>query len=164
MTNKFGHWILLSGSGIGAGKTTLARKFAGIPTLSLAGALRQDLYDIYPTVEWNNRTQEYKASRPAELAGLSVREMLVKFGQDRCNQDPVYWPKRLMTQVSQTAYGNFTAVVDDLRKVIELDYFRHHGKSVVHFHIHHETATPEPQYDSDWLFDVADYVLMRRTE
>lgn len=161
---KFGHWILISGSGIGAGKTTLARKFPGASVMSLAGALRDDLAELHPDVNWHDRSQEYKNSRPESLGGLSVREKLVQFGQERCFLEKTYWPRRLMERMSWGAWPSHTFVVDDLRKTVELDYFRQQGKSVLHLHIHHETAIPEPQYDSDALFDVADYVIMRRRE
>jgi hypothetical protein len=160
--NKFGHWILISGSGIGAGKTYLSRKFAGLPRVSLAQALRDDLYSLHPEIDWNNRSQEYKNSSPPSLGGITVRQRMIDWGQQRCDNEPAYWPRRLMEQLTNTTYPHATFVVDDLRKVVELDYFRGHGKSVLHFHVYHDGAVREPQYDGDQLLELADYAIMRR--
>lgn len=168
--------IAISGSGIGSGKSTAASKLAD-EVWSLAGTLRDDLRRVFPGTDWYDKSQEYKA-RPfggdvSKVAGLqemlagkeslSNRDIMIAYGQAKCNEQPTYWARRLaegLRSREQIADGVRTVAIDDLRKVCEIEYLRTmFGDRVIHLHIDTGSAIPEANYDNEQLRDLADYVL-----
>lgn len=159
--------ILISGDGIGAGKTTLAKSLAGetalgrssgMEVVSLAGAIREDLKKEFPQYDWFNRTQAYKDTVMPET-GSTIRQKMVDYGQGLCEINPTHWVDRLFRQLElKVSTGVF--IVDDLRKLIELDRFRQLA-DVCHIHISFSGSIPEPQYDAVGLRKRADYIVYR---
>lgn len=153
---------MISGDGIGAGKTTLARSL-GDQVWSLAGALRDELALLYPNYDWHNRTQAYKEKTIVKEADYrSVRQVLIEHGQAQCERDPVHYVRQIVDKlkgVSRIASGTSRVAVDDLRKVIELEYFREHLPNVVHYHIVNPDAIPEKHFQNEELKLRADYLI-----
>lgn len=149
--------ILISGDGIGAGKTTLAKAF-GVEVVSLAGAIREDLKREFPQYDWFNRSQDYKSMVMPET-GSTIRQKMVDYGEAACRINPTHWVERLIEQLT-TKVGAGVYAIDDLRKTIELEKFREFAE-VCHIHISFSGAIPEPQYDSAELKKRADYVIHR---
>lgn len=154
---------LISGNGQGSGKTTLARKLVGEASVwSIASELRRDLRRLYPSYDWENKTQEYKDNTSIiEQNGATVRQVMIDFGQAHCRDDPNYWVKKLVARLASVPALSVVAV-DDLRKSCELEYFKTFFPQNVHFHVRHESAIGEPMYDGAALEAVADYVCDRR--
>lgn len=152
--------IVISGDGHGAGKTTLARTF-GVPVFSQADAIRVELSQIYPDVDWFDKSPEGK-SRPFDGSGLTVRDILIQHGQARCTTDPQYWARQCLEIIQSKPHP--VVVVDDIRKLVELSFFREKvGKeNLTHFHVSYDGATPEPHFDNQLLRDVAQYLVVRR--
>lgn len=153
--------ILVSANGYGAGKSTFASMLAGV-RLSLAKAIRSELQSEYPDVDWHSQDPVYKNSHLVS-DGLSVRQMLINRGQERCVQDPEYWCKQLVKYLENPGELMMNIVVDDLRKMIELKFFRSWAEKnnvqLEHFHIINPAAFPEPQYDADLLELEAKYLI-----
>lgn len=154
---------LISADGYGAGKSTLAKKL-GDEVWSIAGALREDLSRQYPQYKWFSKDQEYKET--TKIHGyhnnrMSMRDVLVEYGQKECARDPLVWVRKLADRLAQSATiasGSKIFVVDDVRKLCELEYLRaKFGPLVTHFHIVSTTATPEPHFENDELRQKADY-------
>ena len=152
---------LISGEGRGAGKTTFARKMGG-KVYSLAGAIRADLERMYPAYPWHAQDQETKDNtRISEWDNLSMREVMVRYGQSKCIDNPAYWAIILgQTIANETSYKRFPLVVDDVRKIVELDHFHDtFGKGeILHFHIVNPLADAE-DYDNRELMSRADYLV-----
>jgi hypothetical protein len=153
--------IAISGDGIGAGKSTLAARL-GDEVWSLAGALREELAQVYPGYNWWNRTQEYKASTlvPEYGEGKTLRDVLIEYGQGKCATDPCYFVKIIARKLEAAeARGEpMTIAIDDLRKKVEIDYLRgRFGKQLVLLHLDSSTAEKEPHFDNEFLSGVADY-------
>lgn len=153
---------LISGEGRGAGKTTLARKL-GADTFALAHAIRLELAEKYPHYPWDATDQETKDNtRIPEWGSISMREVMVRYGQGKCEEDPLYWvrklPERLEKLYAQPALS-FIAI-DDIRKTIELEYLReYYGKdNIMHFHVVNPLADAE-DYDNRELMSRADYLV-----
>lgn len=154
--------ILISGDGIGAGKTTLAERLGW--RLSLAQGIREDLEARYPSIPWHSTDQETKSQRFEELGGRTMREVMIQYGQERCAQVPDYWVERwsFYADAAMLLSGIGAAVVDDLRKIVELESFRRrYGAFVTHLHVEYPGAIPEPQYDNEQLKARADYIIRR---
>lgn len=152
--------ILISGDGVGAGKTTLARRFGTV--LSLAGALRDELTAIYPNYDWFNRTQEYKELTlvPEWGESATVRQVLIEHGQGKCAADPLHYARILVDRVKRmSGMAGGVVAVDDLRKLIELDHFRAELLDVVHLHLICPSAQPEAHFQNDELRARADYYI-----
>lgn len=170
MSSNMGYTIVVvSGSGRGAGKSTLATRLAnGSRTWSIAGALRDELTRMYPGYAWFDKRQEYKDNtRVAEYKDgrSSVRDVLVEWGQAKCVGNPTYWIDRLIDRLkgeTQLATGTTVYAIDDLRKACEIERLRaaFPGR-VLHFHIDFDGAIPEPEFENDALRVVADYVIKR---
>jgi hypothetical protein len=173
------HIIGVSGSGIGAGKSSFCRKFAD-ETWSLAGQLRAELKRMFPAYDWFNKEQAYKESRFREgevlvlKAGVSlsedsridirtVRDALIFYGQVRCEQDEQYWVKCLAERLDprlNIADGVTRIGIDDIRKVCEVEYLREkYGKQFQHFHIVTPQAEKEIHFDNDKLAEMCDYQI-----
>lgn len=148
--------ILVSGDGIGAGKTTLAYRFKGTQ-LSLAGALRDELKARYPAYDWHRRDQAYKDHTLVPECGptATVRQVMFEYGQAQCKDTPWYWARRTVNQIMAGQAGVY--VVDDIRKVIELREFRLAFANVLHFHVVNPEAQHEPAFENAALADLADY-------
>lgn len=154
--------ILISGNGIGAGKTTLAKKL-GDKTLSMAGALRKELKRLYPNVDWYDKSQEYKA-RKMRIGGKLqiVRDVMVKHGQMRCSNDETYWVRQLtdyLKEMDKLVLGTHRVAIDDIRKVIEVTHVRSLFPVCMHFHVQGPTAIGEPHFENDALEKMADYII-----
>lgn len=155
--------LAISGSGIGAGKTTLARRYS--PHIwSLAGALRQELSIMYPNYDWFNKTQEYKDfTKVKERDNVTVRQVLIAHGQLRCEEDPLYWVRTMSDKLKGTIHlmGAGTVLpIDDVRKVSEVLYMREiFGKDFLHYHVSNPLAKPEPEFEADKLERLADYII-----
>lgn len=156
----------ISGSGIGAGKTTLANKLVPPNAVwSLASALRQELYQILPGYDWNNKSQKYKDSTLVKERRLkTVRDVMVEHGQIRCADDRLYWVRKLVDRLDPKQYvlqQHQAIAIDDVRKLYEIEYLKEkfHGK-VVHLHVVSDKSIDEPQFDSKDLRDCADYIIM----
>lgn len=151
----------VSGDGIGAGKSTLA-KTLGAEVWSLAGALREELEQLYPGYPWFSKDQKTKETiRIAEVENKTMRQVLIEHGQKRCDSDPNYWVKLLGSKIqnailSGTAPGSIA--IDDLRKTTEIACLKSlAGVDVLHFHIINPKAIPEPQFENAKLAEIADY-------
>lgn len=156
---------LFSGSGIGAGKSTTAKRLTQ-EVWSLASGMREDLTRRYPTYNWYNKSQEYKDTTIIEEYGdgrRTMRDVLIEYGQSRCKNDPAYWAKELVTYLKRRRdmYDGITVFgVDDLRKMCELETIKEAFPGiVVHFHIDTARAKAEAEFENDQLAKVADYVL-----
>jgi len=166
--------FVVSGDGIGAGKSTFCKRMCD-ETWSLAGALRQDLRRNFPAYDWFNKDQAYKNTdfREVEkletLLGLNIarrmtiRDVLILYGQVKCSNDPVYWVRELCSVLIprvQLADGVDIIGIDDLRKVCELEYFKAtFPRDLVHFHIISSQAIEEPEFENQKLKQLADYTL-----
>jgi hypothetical protein len=153
--------LVISGDGIAAGKTTLANKL-GDEVWSLAGALRAELAYDYPDYNWENRSQEYKATtRILECGKKSMREVMVERGQVRCSQDPIYWVRKLadkLEAVLKMATNQKTIAIDDARKVSEIEHLKSRfPNQVLHIHVINSNATHEPEFENGRLCEIADY-------
>lgn len=160
--------ILVSGSGIGAGKSTLARKLVGAGAglvVSLGDGIREELSIDYPEIDWYNKSQSHKDT-PVQGTDMTVRDHLIQRGQERCVTSPTHWVDHLFWRLTTSPIftNTSTIVVDDLRKVVELKEFRRRTSTwnnCLHFHIEYPSAIYEPQYDGEQLRELADYVVTR---
>ena len=160
--------ILISGNGIGAGKTTLADQLSD-HRMSHATELRHMMCAEFPEVDWYDTTQEGKLRPINKPNGTTVREALIGYGQGKCAADQVVWARTLGDRLDEdwvnTKFGVYligTVAVDDLRKVCELEHLRSRFPDLVHVHLKYAAAIPEPQYDADELEALANYVITRR--
>lgn len=159
------HLILISGSGIGAGKSTLAHSLAPT-TFSLADEVRRELSQEYPleAEKFWNRTQAGKLLLVADT-DRTVRDLLIERGQTRRVGDPGYWATKLydtLVEYERQSYVHTVVAVDDIRFLNEIEILRDvEGAAVVHLHIAHLGAVAEPQYENDKLERIADYVIRR---
>lgn len=157
--------IIISGSGSGAGKTTLAHQLGGKTSTiwSLAGALRVELQKQYPDYDWFNTTQKYKETTIVNeyKRGYSLREVMLEYGSERCKFDKNYWVARLVDRLSRagSVLSGPVAYVDDLRKVEELNFLKMKFNDLLHFHVENPDAKPEPMFDNPVLRNLADYVV-----
>ncbi len=154
----------ISGSGIGAGKTTLARK-VGDQTWSLAGALRAELSRLYPLYDWENRSQSYKADTKIKECGKqSMRDVMVRHGQLRCEEDELYWVRKLADKLDGTlklANGLKSIAIDDVRKLSEIGYLKERFPDMVtHLHVATKSSVYEPMFQNDELHAIADYIMV----
>ncbi len=154
----------VSGSGNRAGKTTFAKSLSP-HVFSLANALRDDLKSQYPQYDWFNKDGRYKDITMIEELNMTMREVMVKYGQEKCAQNPMYWADKLCQQI-QNKLGWVadtyvtTATIDDIRKLGELDLLRaHFAGNVVHYHVESPQAIAEPHFENDQLRAIADYVI-----
>jgi hypothetical protein len=157
--------ILISANGYGAGKTTLAKKFAGVRT-SLAYSVRKELASMYKEhtdAIFSTKLEDKKTKLPS---GKTVRQELVELGQGRCKENGLYWCEKWQESNLVDSDIDITLIVDDVRKSLELSWFRFHYQDVTHFHLKYEGAIAEKNPDGTDAFDDleenADYVLTRK--
>lgn len=164
--------ILLSGSGHGAGKSTLARKLAGDNVFSLADEIRRELATEYTDIsqyDFWDKSQEGKTKLVGDT-GKTVRDLMIERGEgNRAKFSPDYWVDKLYDHVLMAfaaAYGDIACAVDDIRHNNEIKILRrlgdHYDITVTHLHICFENAVLEPVYDNDGLMNIADYVIHRK--
>ncbi len=155
----------ISGDGNGAGKSTAAKKLVGATNIiSLASIMRSELREKYPQSDWFNKDQAYKEGTVVpEEGGKTVRQVLIDYGQSACENDPWYWVRALCFTY-QDEIGFFA--IDDLRKLVEIDFLRGFfgPDNVVHIHIEYAGAKFEPLYDNAKLKARADYVIVRPSD
>lgn len=161
------HVYIISGDGNGAGKSTLASRLVGSTgVVSLARALRHEVERQYPGYEWFSKCQTYKnGTRIKEAGGLTVREVLIAWGEGKCKENPLHYVEKLvhhLQQLDRTFFGPKSIAVDDVRKLIELEYLKHYYPTATHLHLKNPTAGREPQYQNDELASCADYVITWR--
>ena len=153
--------IAVSGSGIGAGKTTFAERIAD-EVWSIAGTLRRDLKRAHPQYDWSNKSQAYKRdTKVLEWGNDSLREVLYKYGQSKSAADPAYWIRLLIRDLMERqriADGPKTVAIDDVRKVEELDALREAYPKMLHVHVVSASSVAEP-FDNSALNDLCDYVV-----
>lgn len=160
--------IAVSGSGIGAGKTTLARKLSR-EVWSLAGSMRAELQKIYPDYNWFNKDQDYKANtkiKEYKNGQYSMRGVLLEYGQEKCRVNDTYWVEKLSSTVKnldRVASGITTIAIDDLRKLCEISYLRENFSDVIHVHIDFPGAVSEKEFENEALKQCADYVVSRKS-
>ena len=148
--------ILISGSGTGAGKTTLAKKLK-CTIATLADGMRESLKQQDPSIDWFNKDQEFKDSF-LQTYCCTVRDMLLEvslkkideFGED-------YWCEFLFSSILENIDDGPVAI-DDVRKLIERSYFVDRLENVIHFHVQSSRSKYEA-FDNETLRDLADYVL-----
>ncbi len=153
---------LVSGSGSGAGKTTLAEKLAGKSRVwSIASALRGDLQKIYPDYNWYAKDQAYKNTTMIRETGKSMRDTMVMYGQQKCEADACYWVNKLATSLEYFKHmpTQGPIAIDDLRKTCELHVLKERFPQAVHFHVVTDGAVLEPQYQNPSLLVLSDYLV-----
>jgi hypothetical protein len=159
--------LAISGSGIGAGKTTLAKRLCK-DVWSLAGAMRAELERIYPGYDWFNKDQAYKANtviKEYKRGQSSMRQVLIEHGQDRCVESPTYWVETLSNKIlsmDAVVVGITTVAIDDIRKVSEIEHLRRKFKDVTHIHIDFHGSVREAEFENDDLLEISDYVVQRK--
>lgn len=158
----------ISGDGIGAGKSSLARLLVGASNVwSLAGQIRADLAMELPGYDWNNRTQSYKdTTRVRERQNKTVRQVMIEHGQFKCATASLHWVELLCDRIvgsTKLASGIKAIAVDDLRKLSELNYLKSRlGEDLVHFHVHNPKATFEPEFENEALAAAAEHIYSWR--
>lgn len=153
---------LISGSGSGAGKTTLAERLVGESVYSIAGALRHDLKRLHPQYDWFNKSQDYKDNTLVpEYKNCTIRDVLLNHGQASSSSNATYWVDKLIGRL-QYEVGKSVIAVDDVRKIVELEQFKVAFPHCYHFHVDYPDAKQEPHFDNDVLKLKADYVVKRR--
>lgn len=153
--------ILVSATGNGGGKTTLAHKFTET-VISLADEIRKELSTFHPTVNFFDKSQEGKLKIVEN--GMTMRDLLIKHGQYMRTIDKNHWVNLAIKYVKNIVdnHLNATIAIDDIRYTNELQRFREEfGSFVTHIHIIENSATPEPQYENDKLELMADYSIRR---
>lgn len=159
--------IAISGDGMGAGKTFLAKKLGFQEfNLSLADCIRHDLSWYYPNYDWYNKTQAYKDHTIVVEAGKTVRNMMLSYGAEKRAENPDYWINSLIYKINDLYDESklhdieqpiFT--VDDVRYLNEIEKLRSaFGSAVTHIHVTSSKAKPEP-FDNEALRDIADYII-----
>jgi hypothetical protein len=160
--------ILISANGIGAGKTYLADELLRGIRLPLAAAVRHELSKEFPQYLYiiNSTKQEDKLKELPN--GKTVRQSLIELGQEKCKLDPVYWCKKWLSRLPEGQISSMTmnVLVDDVRKLAELNWFRNTFEDVTHVHLKYLGAVAEKNQDGTDVFDDleghANYVLERR--
>lgn len=152
--------VLISGDGTGAGKTTLARKMS-TKIVSLADAIRMELTEEYPEVDFWDKSQAAKNKLVSEH--LTVRDLLKARGQERRNDDPDYWIKALATYIKTHAKADDVYAIDDIRFINEVSYFKKTFEEVTHVHVCDSRAVYEPEFDNNLLWSIADYTILRKS-
>ena len=149
----------ISGSGNRAGKTTFARSLSS-NVFSLANALRDDLVIELPQYDWYNKDGVYKDTTIVTEYGVSMREVMIKYGQEKCANDANYWSNKLCGIIQADPRLMSTVAIDDVRKLSELDVLRKHfNDKVVHYHVTSVSSLAEPHFENDQLAAVADYII-----
>lgn len=158
----------ISGDGIGAGKSTLAKLLVGSSNVwSLAGQIRADLRLQLPNYDWDNRTQDYKdTTRVKERDRKTVRQVMIEHGQNKCKENHLHWVELLAERIvasDKLASGISAIAVDDLRKVCELEYLKRRlGANLIHFHVINPAAKSEPEFENQELAQLAEHLYMWR--
>jgi hypothetical protein len=156
---------LVSGDGQKAGKTTLAEKLVGRRSVwSIAGSLRGELQRIYPAYNWYAKEQAYKDTqivKEYKNGKYTIRDVLVEYGQEKSQKDPVYWVLKMIDPLRQLRCmpGSPVVAIDDVRKVAELELLKAAFPQAVHFHVACSKAIKEPIFDNEKLLNLADYVV-----
>lgn len=160
--------IMISGDGQGAGKTFLALKMTDNKSqiFSIANLIRAELQKKFPEYDWYNREPEYKMKTMVRQTRKSVLQHLDEHGRGTKEKDPFVWARH-MVDVLTYARDNEkhdTVVIDDLRFVDEYEYIKKalQSEHIVHFHVCHEKAKPEPHYENERLKQIADYLVYRQ--
>lgn len=162
--------ILISGDGQGAGKTFLARKMTDNQQqiFSIVNVIRAQLQKKYPQYDWFNKEPEYKSKTLVANTGKTILQHLDELGRGLKQKDPLIWAKKIeeILIYSRDHEKHETVVIDDIRFVDEYQYIKTslHSENIVHFHVAHEKAKPEPAYENDKLRLLADYIVMRQKQ
>lgn len=158
---------LISGDGRGAGKSTLARNLAGEENVySLAGKIREELKTKYPQYDWHSKDQAVKdGTMISEWGSVSMREVMVRYGQAKCEEVPTYWVDRLTDLLELDGYSvfdTFPGAIDDIRKPLEAVAIRAWADMrqvpVLHIHVVNPLADDEPFANGE-LRGMADYLV-----
>lgn len=158
--------IAISGDGMGAGKTFLAKSVTQPELIiSLADRIRHDLSWYYPNYDWYNKTQEYKDTKIVTETGKTIRNMLLTYGADKRAIDPDYWINSVICEINRI-YDEHTSntvepvfAIDDVRYLNEIDKLRSaFGKSLTHIHVSSNLAKEEP-FQNKELRAIATYII-----
>ena len=158
--------ILISGDGHGAGKTFFARKLASESRqmFSIANLIRAELQHNYPMYDWYNKDPQIKINTVVKETGQTVHKMLDELGRAKRKKNPLVWAVQLaeLLDYSKTKLGLSQAVVDDVRFLDEYHYLKTCAKHdhFTHFHISNPRARPEPFYENEELWKLADYIVL----
>lgn len=159
---------LISGTGQGAGKTTLANRLVTpFYVVSLANKMREHLQNLHPQYDWFNKSQDYKDNTIVDGTGKSIRQNLVDAAESAREKDPDVWVRLAADEIdlrlhSDAMLENFA--IDDIRRTHEVYHIRGRfpNEPILHFHIDYQSAILEPLYENDRLRQIADYVITRR--
>jgi len=158
---------LISGDGRGAGKSTLARNLVGEDNVySLAREIRRELKAKYPDYDWYSKDQAVKdTTMIPEWGSVSMREVMVRYGQAKCEEVPTYWVDKLTDEFDEWGVLDWLrdrAAVDDIRKPLEAVALRMWADMreipVLHIHVVNPMADDEP-FANDELRGMADYLI-----
>lgn len=157
--------ILISSNGYGAGKTYLAELVGGVRA-PLAYGVRRELTHMFPEFRHLIHSPSQEDKSFVLPSGKTVRQELVELGQLRCENNKTYWCEKWDDRCKEMTQMSTKLVVDDLRKLVELSWFRLHYQDVTHLHLKYSGAVAEKNRDGSELFDdleqYADYVIIRR--
>ena len=157
--------IFISGSGAGAGKTTLAEKLTNghHQVFSVANTIRFEISKKYPKYDWYNKSTGYKNTTIVKETNMSLKQMMDKYGREKKEKNPLYWAKEMLNALDYAKDNEKLelAVIDDLRFVDEMKFIKSHfhNDASCHFHIENPNAIPEPHYENDKLQECADYII-----
>ncbi len=174
-------FILVSGSGIGAGKTTLADALADMID-SFHGALRhpslvirdgfargvrhQAKTLVHPRFHHlvDSTCQKDKRKKVVKLDGASVvlRELLLSIGEGARAENVDHWCEALFARHKAEIEGDKDVyiIVDDCRMPNEVAFFRNKGFKVAHIFIDFPGAEPEP-FPTEAMKSMADKIVSR---
>ena len=152
--------ILISGSGIGAGKTTLAKilrdkhngfilSFAYIAKEHLAAQFKNELF-LSPRQEDKNIL----------IDGVSVRQHIINYCVEKKKNDPAFFARNMVQLIHESTSKYTTIIIDDMRYAVELHAIKKHFdyQGVRHIHVDNFLATPEPETDEKLLRNQADMI------
>ena len=145
--------ILISANGSGAGKTTLANLFNS-PIVSLADGVRDELVKVYPQCKHVIMSKRQEDKAVILPSGFSVRRELIELAEKINKENETHWCQ--LTGKAISKLSSDTVVIDDVRRLTEIGYFRLFYDNVIHFHLRCDSAMDEGRVS---LAEYADYII-----